>query len=31
VADANGWNVRVTDGTTSGARVDVSGVEFLAG
>jgi nitrogen fixation/metabolism regulation signal transduction histidine kinase len=31
VADTNGLSVRVTDGTTSGACVEVTGVGFLAG
>jgi hypothetical protein len=31
VADTNGLSVGVTDGTTSGARVEVTGVGFLAG
>jgi signal transduction histidine kinase len=28
VADAHGWNVRVTDGSDGGARFEIIGVEF---
>ncbi len=30
VAEVHGWDVRVTDGTGSGARFEVTGVEFVA-
>ncbi|MEF8772987.1 sensor histidine kinase [Halodesulfurarchaeum sp.] len=31
VAEAHGWDVRVTDGSANGARFEFSGVEFTAG
>jgi signal transduction histidine kinase len=30
IADAHGWNIRVTDGSDGGARFDITGVEFSA-
>jgi PAS domain S-box-containing protein len=30
VAEAHGWDVRVTDGSEGGARVEITGVEFTA-
>ena len=30
VADAHGWDVRVTDGSDGGARFEIAGVEFVA-
>jgi PAS domain S-box-containing protein len=30
IADAHGWNIRVTDGSDGGARFEITGVEFTA-
>jgi hypothetical protein len=29
VAQAHGWDVRVTDGSKGGARFDITGIEFI--
>jgi len=29
IADAHGWNIRVTDGTSGGARFEVTGIRVV--